>query len=84
MGEEKLASSWHVSNPPFRVLGITSNGSSLWAFPSDPKFMPKWAATDTGVCSVGVTLRCVTLESVAKPDAGADPVPAVVAPPSGQ
>jgi len=62
------------------ITNVFTEKPSYWAFPSDPKFMPKWAATDTGVCSVGVTLRCVTLESVAKPDAGADPVPAVVAP----
>jgi hypothetical protein len=34
-GEERPSPAWHTSSVPFRVLAITSNGSSLWAGGTD-------------------------------------------------
>lgn len=64
------------------TLALIFNEPVTYAtFPVSEDLTPKWAANSSTICSVGQTLRCAELSSVALPKDLAGPPPAALAPP---
>jgi hypothetical protein len=63
------------------ISRIFAEKTTYASFPSDKELTPKWASTDSSVCSVGTRLQCAPLTALAQAPSGpGSPVPTQVAP----